>query len=107
MKTKLNLFCVCVLIALLLSTSTTVSIMFHSFTSAFKAGYESVEKGKDIHISDYKMICTLPTDLLEKTGSVTNAIAKRGQGAMVDCQASATPKKTSKGVRQPNLLRGL
>ena len=25
----------------------------------------------------------------------------------VDCQASATPKKTSKGVRQPNLLRGL
>lgn len=72
MKTKLNLFCVCVLIALLLSTSTTVSIMFHSFTSAFKAGYESVEKGKDIHISDYKMICTLPTDLLEKTGSVTN-----------------------------------
>ena len=48
MKTKLNLFCVCVLIALLLSTSTTVSIMFHSFTSAFKAGYESVEKGKDI-----------------------------------------------------------
>ena len=38
----------------------------------FKAGYESVEKGKDIHISDYKMICTLPTDLLEKTGSVTN-----------------------------------
>ena len=26
---------------------------------------------------------------------------------MVDCQASATPKKTSKGVRQPNLLRGL
>lgn len=72
MKTKLNLFCVCVLIALLLSTSTTVSIMFHSFTSAFKAGYESVEKGTDIHISDYKMICTLPTDLLEKTGSVTN-----------------------------------
>ena len=55
-----------------LNTSTTVSIMFHSFTSAFKAGYESVEKGKDIHISDYKMICTLPTDLLEKTGSVTN-----------------------------------
>lgn len=26
---------------------------------------------------------------------------------LVDCQASATPKKTSKGVRQPNLLRGL
>lgn len=26
---------------------------------------------------------------------------------VVDCQASATPKKTSKGVRQPNLLRGL
>ena len=49
MKTKLNLFCVCVLIALLLSTSTTVSIMFHSFTSAFKAGYESVEKVKHMH----------------------------------------------------------
>ena len=30
-----------------------------------------------------------------------------GEGREVDCQASATPKKTSKGVRQPNLLRGL
>lgn len=78
MKTKLNLFCVCVLIALLLSTSTTVSIMFHSFTSAFKAGYESVEKGKDIHISDYKMICTLPTDLLEKT--TNKEVQARGGG---------------------------
>ena len=29
------------------------------------------------------------------------------QKSPVDCQASATPKKTSKGVRQPNLLRGL
>lgn len=29
------------------------------------------------------------------------------EARMVDCQASATPKKTSKGVRQPNLLRGL
>ena len=29
------------------------------------------------------------------------------RGTQVDCQASATPKKTSKGVRQPNLLRGL
>ena len=27
--------------------------------------------------------------------------------AMVDCQASATPKNTSKGERQPSLLRGL
>ena len=76
MKTKLNLFCVCVLIALLLSTSTTVSIMFHSFTSAFKAGYESVEKGKDIHISDYKMICTLP----RRTG-IYHTDYKHGRGA--------------------------
>ena len=29
------------------------------------------------------------------------------QGALVDCQASATPKNTSKGERQPSLLRGL
>ncbi|WP_455665990.1 DUF2975 domain-containing protein [Phocaeicola sp.] len=72
MKKKLNLLCVCVIIGLLLSTSTVVSIMASAFTSAFKAGYESVESGKDIKISDYKMICTLPTNLLEKTGSVTN-----------------------------------
>lgn len=55
--------------------------MFYSFTSAFKAGYESVEKGKDIRISDYKMICTLPTNLLEKTGSVTNV--KTGEQASI------------------------
>ena len=35
------------------------------------------------------------------------ALPQTPQGAPVDCQASATPKKTSKGVRQPNLLRGL
>ena len=42
-----------------------------------------------------------------KHGGEANSIARRGQGGLVDCQASATPKKTSKGVRQPNLLRGL
>lgn len=81
MKKKLNLLCACVIIGLLLSTSTVVSIMVHSFTSAFKAGYESVEKGKDINISDYKMVCTLPTDLLESPGSVTNV--KTGEQASI------------------------
>ena len=33
--------------------------------------------------------------------------AVKKDSSRVDCQASATPKKTSKGVRQPNLLRGL
>ena len=38
-----------------------------------------------------------------KAGRYENTV----RGAAVDCQVSAAPKKTSKGVRQPNLLRGL
>ena len=40
-------------------------------------------------------------------GVALNPTRDRRKGTKVDCQASATPKKTSKGVRQPNLLRGL
>lgn len=72
MKKKLNLLCACVLIGLLLSTSMVVSLMVQAITTGFKAGYESVEKGKEINISDYKMICTMPSDLFAETGSVTN-----------------------------------
>lgn len=72
MKKKLNLLCACVLIGLLLSTSMVVSLMVQAITTGFKAGYESVEKGKGLNISDYKMICTMPSDLFAETGSVTN-----------------------------------
>lgn len=72
MKKRLNLLCACVLIGLLLSTSTVISLMVQAASTGFKAGYESVEKGKDLNISDYKMACTIPSDLFAETGSVTN-----------------------------------
>ena len=71
MKKRLNLLCACVLIGLLLSTSTVISLMVQSVSAGFKAGYESVEKGKDLNISDYKIVCTIPSDLFAETGSVT------------------------------------
>ena len=69
MKKRLNLLCACVLIGLLLSTSTVISLMVQSVSAGFKAGYESVEKGKDLNISDYKIVCTIPSDLFAETGS--------------------------------------
>ena len=72
MKKRLNLLCACVLIDLLLSTSTVISLMVQAVSAGFKAGYESVEKGKELNISDYKIVCTIPSDLFAETGSVTN-----------------------------------
>lgn len=72
MKKRLNLLCACVLIGLLLSTSTAISLMVQAVSAGFKAGYESVEKGKELNISDYKIVCTIPSDLFAETGSVTN-----------------------------------
>ena len=46
MKKRLNLLCACVLIGLLLSPSTVISLMVQAVSAGFKAGYESVEKGK-------------------------------------------------------------
>ena len=46
MKKRLNLLCACVLIGLLLSTSTVISLMVQSVSAGFKAGYESVRKRK-------------------------------------------------------------
>ena len=43
MKKRLNLLCACVLIGLLLSTSTVISLMVQAVSAGFKAGYESVE----------------------------------------------------------------
>ena len=70
MKKRLNLLCACVLIGLLLSTSTVISLMVQAVSAGFKAGYESVEK--ELNISDYKIVCTMPSDLFAETGSVTN-----------------------------------
>ncbi len=46
--------------------------MVQAVSAGFKAGYESVEKGKELNISDYKIVCTIPSDLFAETGSVTN-----------------------------------
>ena len=48
-------------------------------------------------------LANLAVTITSRTG-ITDEPRK---GRKVDCQASATPKKTSKGERQANLLRGL
>lgn len=73
MKRKLNLFCACVLIGIFLSTSMVVSIVIQSAISGYEAAHESALKGKKMEIPNYKMICTLPSNPLVKTGSITNA----------------------------------
>lgn len=52
MKKRLNLLCACVLIGLLLSTSTVISLMVQAVSAGFKAGYESVEKGKELRLQN-------------------------------------------------------
>lgn len=71
MKTKLNLLCVCILLGLLLSTSMNISMGVQTFSAAYKAGYESAKQGRK-EMPNYKMVCTLPSNILEETGKVTN-----------------------------------
>lgn len=71
MKTRLNLLCICVLLGLLLSTSMNISMGVQTFSAAYEAGYESVKQGRT-EMPNYKMVCTLPSNILEQTGTVTN-----------------------------------
>ena len=56
MKKRLNLLCACVLIGLLLSTSTVISLMVQAVSAGFKAGYESVEKG-NVKLGSTAVLC--------------------------------------------------
>lgn len=72
MKKKLNLFCICILVALALSTSMVVSMFYQMLVSGFNAGYESAMNGTPIEIPNYQLALTFPSDMLVETGSVTN-----------------------------------
>lgn len=72
MKKKLNLFCICIIIALALSTSMIVGMSYQMASTGFKIGYESTMKGTPIEIPNYQVALTIPSDMLAETGTVTN-----------------------------------
>lgn len=74
MKTKLNLLCLCVIISLALSASMAITTLYQMVSVGFSAGWEAAQKGTTAHIPNYTMILTMPTDLLAKTGTVTNTM---------------------------------
>ncbi len=72
MKTRINVLCISILVALALSMSMTVRMTTNMAISGFELGMESARTGKEIKIPNYEMIMTIPTDLMEKTGTITN-----------------------------------
>lgn len=81
MKTKLNLFCLCVIISLALSASMAITTLYQMVSVGFSAGWEAAKNGTTAHIPSYTMILTMPTDLLVETGTVTNT--KNGTEASI------------------------
>ena len=74
MKTKLNIFCICIIATLLLSASGIVSLFIQLVVGGFEAGWEAGMRGENIELPNYQMIYTFPNDNIpEKTGSVINA----------------------------------
>lgn len=72
MKTKLNIFCVCIILSLLLSVSGVVNLFYQMVAGGFKAGMEAAETGVMPHIPNYEPALTLPVDLISRTGTVEN-----------------------------------
>lgn len=73
MKKKLNLLCLCVIAAFLLSVSGNVQMIVRIFINGFEIGMKAAEEGGEMPVLPaYKQIHTMPTDLTEVTGTVTN-----------------------------------
>lgn len=73
MKKRLNLFCLCVIAAFLLSVSGNVQMIVRIFINGFEIGMKAAEEGGEMPVLPaYKQIHTMPTDLTEVTGTVTN-----------------------------------
>lgn len=72
MKTKLNLFCICIIVTLALSTSMVVSMFYQIIAAGVKTGYESAMKGTPLEIPNYQIAFTFPSDMLAETGTITN-----------------------------------
>ena len=96
MKKRLNLFCLCVIAAFLLSVSGNVQMIVRIFINGFEIGMKAAEEGGEMPVLPaYKQIQTMPTDLTEVTGTVTNLkdgsqLAIKPLVSLVECPSMPT-----------------
>lgn len=96
MKKRLNLFCLCVIAAFLLSVSGNVQMIVRIFINGFEIGMKAAEEGGEMPVLPaYKQIHTMPTDLTEVTGTVTNLkdgsqLAIKPLVSLVECSSMPT-----------------
>lgn len=96
MKKRLNLFCLCVIAAFLLSVSGNVQMIVRIFINGFETGMKAAEEGGEMPVLPaYKQIHTMPTDLTEVTGTVTNLkdgsqLAIKPLVSLVECPSMPT-----------------
>lgn len=96
MKKRLNLFCLCVIAAFLLSVSGNVQMIVRIFINGFEIGMKAAEEGGEMPVLPaYKQIHTMPTDLTEVTGTVTNLkdgsqLAIKPLVSLVECPSMPT-----------------
>lgn len=96
MKKRLNLFCLCVIAAFLLSVSGNVQMIVRIFINGFEIGMKAAEEGGEMPVLPaYKQIHTMPTDLMEVTGTVTNLkdgsqLAIKPLVSLVECPSMPT-----------------
>lgn len=89
MKKRLNIFCVCMIAAFLLSVSGNVYLIIEMFINGVEVGMKAAQ-GEITEIPQYKMVHVLPTDMIETTGTVTNLkdgrqLAVKPITALVEC----------------------
>ena len=92
MKKRLNIFCVCMIAAFLLSVSGNVYLIIEMFVNGVEVGMKAAQ-GEITEIPQYKMVHVLPTDMMETTGTVTNLkdgrqLAVKPITALVECPYS-------------------
>ena len=96
MKKRLNLFCLCVIATFLLSVSGNVQMIVRIFINGFEIGMKAAEEGGEMPVLPaYKQIHTMPTDLTEVTGTVTNLkdgsqLAIKPLVSLVECPSMPT-----------------
>lgn len=101
MKKRLNLFCLCVIVAFLLSISGNVQMIVQMFINGVEIGMKAAEEGGEMPVVPvYKQIHTMPTDLTEVTGTVTNLkdggeLAIKPLVSLVECPPMQTNPATT------------
>lgn len=90
MKKKLNLICLCVVVAFLLSISGGIQLGVKMFINGFEIGMKAAKEGSIANIPNYQTIHIQPSDMSKITGTVTNIkdgseLAIKPLWTMIDC----------------------